>query len=118
MLRETIILLDDKCIPFIIVSLPDLSQHPAEKNVPDTVQQCLQGNSDDTGTPFLNMLPVLHEAGDIATVYLMYYNPDNTGDPNAPGAGAMMYSGDGHLSVYGNLVTARALADLLVENNL
>jgi hypothetical protein len=48
----------------------------------------------------------------------MYYDPRQTPDPNAPGAGAGMYSGDGHLSVYGNLVTGRALAELLMEQNL
>lgn len=118
LLHEMITLLKERNIPLVIVSFPDLSQMPLEKNMPDTVQQFLQRIADDTGTPFLNMLPVLRQAGDIATVYLMYYSPNNTGDPNAPGAGAMMYSGDGHLSVYGNLVTARTLADLLIDTGI
>jgi lysophospholipase L1-like esterase len=116
--KEMAALLKERNIPLVLVAFPDLSEMPLERNMPDVPQQFLTRLTAETDTPFVNMLPVLREAGDIATVYLMYYNPDNTGDPNSPGAGAMMYSGDGHLSVYGNLVTARTIAETLVDAGL
>lgn len=118
LLAEMAALLKERNIPLLLVAFPDLSQHPLEKNMPDVPQQFLKRVTAEQGIYYLDMLPVLREAGDIATVYLMYYNPDNTGDPNAPGAGARMYSGDGHLSVYGNLVTARTLAEVLIQQGL
>ncbi len=117
-LAEMTAALKERNIPLVLVAFPDLSQHPTEKKMPDVPQQFLQRVTGENDILYLDMLPILRQAGDIATVYLMYYNPDNSGDPNAPGAGAMMYSGDGHLSVYGNLVTARTLADLLIQQGL
>jgi hypothetical protein len=118
LLDEMAMALKERNIPLVLVAFPDLMQHPTEKNMPDVPQQFLQRITAENDVFYLDMLPVLRQAGDIATVYLMYYNPDNTGDPNAPGAGSMMYSGDGHLSVYGNLVTARTLADMLIQQGL
>jgi hypothetical protein len=64
------------------------------------------------------MLPVFRSTGDIQSLYLMYYNPAAQPDPAAPDRAVMIYTGDGHPSPYGHLVTARALVDLLIERDL
>lgn len=115
LLRETIVLLADEHIPFVIVVFPDLAQMPAEGGLPDVPQQRLARIAADTETPFLDLLPVFRASGDIQSLYLMYYSDAAPVDPNAPDAAVMTYTGDGHPSPYGHLVAARALAEMLVE---
>jgi lysophospholipase L1-like esterase len=118
LLRETAALLEDAGIPFVIVMFPDLAQMPEEGGLPEVPQQRLGQMADEMGTPFLDLLPVFRGAGDIQSLYLMYYSDSAPVDPNAPDAAVMMYTGDGHPSPYGHLVAARAAAQLLAEQKL
>ena len=115
LLREMIGLLVDEGIPFVIVMFPDLAEFPVDGGLPDVPQQRLARMAEDTGTPFLDLLPVFREAGDIQSLYLMYYSDDAPVNPTAADAAVMMYTGDGHPSAYGHLVAARAIGDWLVE---
>lgn len=117
-LREAFALLRERGIPAVMIAWPDLSQMPAEGAMPDVPQQALARITGDERVPFLDLLPVYREAGDITNLYLMYYNPNAQVDLNAPDAAVQMYSGDGHPSAFGHLVAARALADVLAENRL
>jgi hypothetical protein len=69
-------------------------------------------------TPFLDLLPVFRAAGDIESLYLMHYNSHAEVAPGAPDAPVMIYTGDGHLSPYGHLVTARAVGAMLIMEGL
>ncbi|HEX2908779.1 MAG TPA: GDSL-type esterase/lipase family protein [Phototrophicaceae bacterium] len=117
-LRETLALLAEQNIPVVLVAWPDLSQMPLEGGMPDAPQQMLARVTGDTETPFLNLLPVYRDTGDITNLYLMHYNPNAQVNLDAPDAAVQIYSGDGHPSSYGHLVAARAMADLLAENGL
>lgn len=117
-LREMIALLRERGIPLVITLFPDVAQLPAGSTLPDVPQQALARIAEDTGTPFIDMLPVFREVGDVQSLYLMYYNPNAQIDPNAPDAAIMRYSGDGHPTPYAYLLTGRLLADLLLTQNL
>ncbi|MBI5670064.1 MAG: SGNH/GDSL hydrolase family protein [Chloroflexi bacterium] len=117
-LREAFALLRERGIPAAMIAWPDLSQMPLDGGMPDVPQRALTRITGDEGVPFLDLLPVYREAGDITNLYLMYYNPNAQVDLNAPDAAVQIYSGDGHPSAYGHLVAARALADVLDENRL
>lgn len=118
LLRELVALLHSEGIPLVLVAFPDLSQMPLEGGLPDVPQRFLARITSETGTPYLDMLPVFRQAGDIQSLYLMYHNPVAQMDFNAPDAAVMSYTGDGHPSPYGHLVTARVLVDLLIEQGL
>ncbi len=117
-LRETYALLKERNIPAVMVAFPDLAQMPLEGGVPDAPQRMLARVTADIGMPYLDLLPVFQEAGDIQSLYLMYYKDDAQVDPNAPDAAVMAYTGDGHPSPYSYLVTARVVADLLIQREL
>ncbi|HLV37165.1 MAG TPA: SGNH/GDSL hydrolase family protein [Spirillospora sp.] len=114
-LREMIALLQERQIPLVIVAFPDVAQLPVEGGLPDVPQQMLARIADETGTPFVDLLPVFRELGDIQTLYLLYYNRDAQIDPNAPDAAVLAYSGDGHPTPYAYLETGRLVANLLLE---
>ncbi len=116
LLWETTGLLADEGIPLVIVMFPDLAQLPEEGGLPDTPQTRVAEMAADT--PFLDMLPVFRESGDVESLYLMHYHDGAAVDPDAPDAAVMAYTGDGHLSPYGNLVTARAVAAVLLEQGI
>lgn len=115
---DTVEYLSDEGIPVVLMAFPDLAQMPLEGGLPDYPQQFLTDLTEETKTPYLDLLPVFREKGDIQSLYLMYYNPDAQVDVNAPDAAVQSYTGDGHPSAYGHLVTARALVDLLIEKEL
>lgn len=117
-LREAFALLRERNIPAVMVAWPDLSQMPTEGGMPDVPQRALARITGDTGVPLLDLLPVYREAGDITSLYLMYYNPNAQVNTSAPDAAVQIYSGDGHPSPYGHLVAARAMVDLLVQSKL
>lgn len=117
-LREAFALLKEQNIPAAMVAWPDLSQMPEEGGMPDVPQRALARITADEDVPFLDLLPVYRETGDITNLYLMYYNPNAQVDLNAPDAAVQTYSGDGHPSPYGHLVAARAMADLLAQHKL
>jgi lysophospholipase L1-like esterase len=117
-LRAMIDLLASENIPLVIVLFPDLSQMPEQGGMPTVPQDFFARVTAQTGTPYLDMLPVFRRAGDIQSLYLMYYNPNAQVNPDAPDAAVQIYTGDGHPSPYGHLVTARALADLLFDQGL
>jgi lysophospholipase L1-like esterase len=117
-LREMIALLQERNIPLLIVSFPDVAQLPPESALPDVPQQAIARIANDTGTPYLDMLPVFREVGDVQSMYLMYYNPNAQVNPDAPDAAVMRYSGDGHPTPYAYLLTGRLLADMLLRENM
>ncbi|NWG16023.1 MAG: hypothetical protein HXY41_05250 [Chloroflexi bacterium] len=117
-LRETLALLAERGIPAAMVAWPDLSQIPRDGGLPDAPQRMLARVTAETDTPFLDLLPVYRAAGDIPTLYLMYYDPDAPADPTAPDAAVLRYRGDGHPSAYGHQVAAQAMAELLIQNGL
>jgi hypothetical protein len=101
-----------------MVAFPDLAQMPVPGGLPDVPQQMLARVTADIGMPYLDLLPVFRDAGDIQSLYLMYYKDDAQFDPYAPDAAVMTYTGDGHPSPNGYLVTARAVAALLIARKL
>jgi lysophospholipase L1-like esterase len=117
-LRELIALLQENHIPLVIVLFPDVAQLPPDSRLPDVPQQALARIAAETGTPLLDMLPVFREVGDVQSLYLMYFSPNAQIDPDAPDAAIRRYSGDGHPTPYGYLLTSRLLADLLLSQNL
>lgn len=117
-LRETIALLQERRIPLVIVLFPDVSQLPQKGGLPDVPQQALARIAADTGTPYIDLLPVFREIGDIQSLYLLYYNDDAQVDPSAPDAAVLTYSGDGHPTPYAYLLAGRLIADLLLERDL
>lgn len=117
-LREAFALLKEQNIPAVMIAWPDLSQMPLDGGMPDVPQRALARITDDEDVPFLDLLPVYREVGDITSLYLMYYNPNAQVDLNAPDAAVQIYSGDGHPSAYGHLAAARAMADLLAGYKL
>jgi lysophospholipase L1-like esterase len=116
--NDTVEFLSEQGVPIVLVAFPDLAQMPLEGGLPDYPQQFLSDLTAETKTPYLNLLPIFREKGDIQSLYLMYFNPDAPIDVNAPDAAVQSYTGDGHPSAYGHLVAARALADLLIEQGL
>jgi len=112
-------LLNEQNIPLMWVSFPDLIQLPDDSPYNDAPQQFFQRVADEAGITFVNLLPDFKALdGDIQALYLKYYNRDLPTDPNNPEALTMMFEGDGHLSMYGNLVTARIVAESLIQNGL
>lgn len=116
--RELAALLAAEGIPLILVAFPDLAQLPPEGGLPSVPQAFLARLTADTGTAYLDLLPVYRAVGDVQSLYLMYFDPDQPVDPDAPDAAVMAYVGDGHPSAYGHLIAARALVDLLAAEGL
>jgi lysophospholipase L1-like esterase len=116
--KEAVDLLAQKAIPLVLLAFPDLAELPIQGGLPDYPQQFLAQLTTDVNTPYLDLLPVFRKQGDIQSLYLMYFNPDAQVDPNAPDSAVQSFTGDGHPSAYGHLVTARALADLLITRGL
>ena len=116
--RELLAHLSGRGIPLLLMAFPDLAQLSLNGGLPDRPQQFLAQLTADTGTPYLDLLPIFREQGDIQSLYLMYYNSDAQVDPKAPDAFVQSFTGDGHPSPYGHLVAARTLADLLIELHL
>lgn len=113
--REMVAHLSGRGIPLVLIAFPDLAEMPLSGGLPDRPQQFLAQLTAETGTPYLDLLPVFREQGDIQSLYLMYYNPAAQVDPVAPDAFVQSLTGDGHPSPFGHLVAARALADLLMD---
>ncbi|MEZ4670571.1 MAG: SGNH/GDSL hydrolase family protein [Anaerolineae bacterium] len=116
--REVVSHLSGRGIPVVLMAFPDLAQLPVDSGLPDRPQRFLAQLTADTGTPYLDLLPVYREQGEIQSLYLMYYNSNTQVDPTAPDAFVRSMWGDGHPSPYGHLVAARALANLLMERSL
>ncbi|MBL8153138.1 MAG: SGNH/GDSL hydrolase family protein [Anaerolineae bacterium] len=117
LLGEMAALLGERGIPLVVMMFPDLAQFPPN-GLPDVPQQRITQMTAELGTPFIDLLPIYRAAGDIQSLYLMYYSDSAPVDPNAPDAAVMMYTGDGHPSAYGHLVAARALAERLIALGL
>ncbi len=117
-LRETLALLRERGIPAALVAFPDLAQMPVDGGLPAVPQQMLARVLESEDTPFLDLLPIYRQQGEITSLYLMYYSDSTPRDPNRADAAVMQYAGDGHPSPYGHRVAAWALADLLIERGL
>lgn len=112
-------LLRDEGVPLVWVSFPDLIQLPEESPYSDSPQRFFKRVADQAGIPFIDLLPVFKDmGGDIQSLYLKYYDSSLPVDPNNPEHDTMMFEGDGHLSMYGNLVSARVIADVLIQEGL
>lgn len=101
-------------IPLLLVAYPDLMQVPEDNGIGTAPQDFLARLTDELGIAYLDLLPVYRAAGDVQSLYLMYYR-DKTIDYGKPDFATMAYYGDGHPSMYGHLVAARAIADTLAE---
>lgn len=118
LLGEMVDVLADNDIPFAMLLFPDLAQLPEHGGLPAHPQSVLAELAQTRAVPFLDMLPVYREYGDIQSLYLMHYNKKAEVDPNAPDAAVAPYMGDGHPSPHGHLLAARTLADMLIANGL
>lgn len=118
LLEEMALLLEEQDIPFAMILFPDLAQLPDRGGLSTHPQTVLAELAADRDIPFLDMLPVYREYGDIQSLYLMHYNKKAEVDPNAPDAAVAPYMGDGHPSPHGHLLAARTLADMLIANGL
>lgn len=118
LLEEMARLLEEQDIPFAMILFPDLAQLPDRGGLSTHPQTVLAELAADRDIPFLDMLPVYREYGDIQSLYLMHYNKKAEVDPNAPDAAVAPYMGDGHPSPHGHLLAARTLADMLIANGL
>jgi lysophospholipase L1-like esterase len=116
--NELVTLLNENNIPLVLMAFPDVSQVVMGDVFTDVPQQFLARVTEETNVPYLDLLPVLREAGDIEETYLMYYDARRTVDPNSLELTGHGYTGDGHPSPYGYLVAARTLADFLVQNGV
>lgn len=105
-------------IPLVVVLFPDLAQLPTTGGLPDVPQRFFAQLTAETGATYVDLLPIFRQIGDISSLYLMYYDPSAPINPDAPDAAVMAYVGDGHLSSYGNIVAARAVADVLLTSIL
>jgi lysophospholipase L1-like esterase len=115
---ELAALLAARGIPLVLLAFPDVSQMVMPERFPDAPQQFLARVTGEANVPFLDLLPVLREAGSIEDTYLMYFDARRAVDTNSLDLSAHGYSGDGHPSPYGYLVTGRALADFLVAQGI
>jgi lysophospholipase L1-like esterase len=117
-LRKTIRLLDEAGIPFLIVIIPGYSQIP-ENAYPAIFQQFVACIAADTGTPYVDLLPIFKRKGSIETLYLLRYDPTLPLDENNPlWPARSRYKGNGHLSRYGNEILAEAVAEWIVARGL
>jgi lysophospholipase L1-like esterase len=116
--HELVALLAENNIPLVVMAFPDVSQVVMGDVFTDVPQQFLARVTEETNVPYLDLLPVLRDAGDIEETYLMYYDARRTVDPNSLELTGHGYSGDGHPSPYGYLVAARALSDFLTQNGI
>jgi lysophospholipase L1-like esterase len=112
-------LLQERGVPLVWVSFPDLIQLPQGSPYSDAPQRFFQRTAEANGVTFVDMLPVFQSLeGDIQALYLKHYNRDLPIDPNNPEYLTMGFEGDGHLSMYGNLITARTVAQTLIAREL
>lgn len=109
--------LNERDILLVVVLFPDLNQFPIEGGMPTRPQEFFARLTDEFDVPFVDMLPIFREVGDIQSLYLMYYDLDKAVNANAPDAAVQPYTGDGHLSMFGHLVTARALARVITAED-
>lgn len=112
-LRDMAALLAERNVPLVLVAFPDLNQFPPEGGMPTEPQAFLRSLTAELGIAYLDLLPIFREAGDIQSLYLMYHDRDKPVNASAPDAAVQPYTGDGHLSMYGHLVTARAVAQVI-----
>ncbi|NWF70470.1 MAG: hypothetical protein HXY40_15385 [Chloroflexi bacterium] len=115
---ELVRLLQEHNIPLVLIAFPDVAQLGMPEVFGPIPQQFLAQLTSDAGIPYLDLLPVLRDGGDIEETYLMYYDARRSFDPNALEMTGRGYSGDGHPSAFGYLLAARALADFLLANQL
>jgi lysophospholipase L1-like esterase len=115
-LRAIAQLLRQEGIGLLLVAWPDLAQVPPDNGMGDAPQRFLARLTAELGVEYLDLLPVYRQAGDVQSLYLMYYR-DKVIDYGKPDFATMAYWGDGHPSMYGHLVAARAIAQRLSEGD-
>jgi len=104
--RETVALLKDKSIPFAAFYIP--SAEALDGGAQPTVEPVVRRLAGETGTPYLDLTPILQREPDPAErLYLMQKDP-KTGH----------LTGNGHLSREGNAAVADAVGKWLVEAGL
>jgi len=101
--QELVTLLRENNIPLVLMAFPDVSQLVMGDVFPDVPQQFLARVTQNADVPYLDLLPVLQDAGDIEETYLMYYDARRTVDPNSMELTGHGYYGDGHPSPFGYL---------------
>lgn len=116
-LRAIAELLRQEDIPLLLVAWPDLLQLPPDNGMGDAPQRFLAQLTAELGVEYLDLLPIYRLAGDVQSLYLMYHH-DKLIDHGKPDFATMAFWGDGHPSMYGHLVAARAIAQRLSDANL
>jgi len=115
-LRAIAEMLRQESIPLLLVAYPDLAQLPPDNGMGDAPQRFLASLTAELGVDYLDLLPIYRQGGDVQSLYLMYYR-DQVVDYGKPDFATMAYWGDGHPSMAGHLLAARAIAQHLSEAN-
>lgn len=113
-LRETIAMLDEAGIPLLLIAIPGPGQL-VRYGYSDRPQRFLAQIVSETGTPYLDLLPIFKSEGDVQSLYLLQYDPSVPIDPTHPTVPEHRWLGNGHLSRYGYYVIANAIADWIVH---
>jgi lysophospholipase L1-like esterase len=111
-LRDVITLLNEAQVPLLLVLFPEFQQVLASGD-PDTPQVDLKRIAHETHTPVVDLLPVFRR--ELPEGLYLIRRADHGGynrDVTASGRGES-WSGNGHLSRYGNYVAAQAIASHL-----
>jgi lysophospholipase L1-like esterase len=104
--RETVALLKDKSIPFAVFYIPHAEA--LDGSLVATVQPVVRRLAEETGTPYLDLTPILQRLPDPAQrLYLMQKDPKS---------GQLM--GNGHLSREGHAAVADAVVEWLTGSGL
>ncbi|MCS6837091.1 MAG: SGNH/GDSL hydrolase family protein [Anaerolineae bacterium] len=116
-LRAIAELLRQEGIALLLVAWPDLAQLPPDNGMGDAPQRFLARLTTELGVAYLDLLPIYRQVGDVQSLYLMYYR-DKLIDYGKPDFATMAFWGDGHPSMYGHLMAARAIAQRLSDADL
>lgn len=118
LLKETIGLLKTANVPLLIVAFPEFMQLPM-RGYPDLPQAFVKRIATVLEAPYLDLLPVLRQAGTIETTYLLRYDPARARDETDRFfPERTQYVGNGHMSRFGYFVAARTIAGIIWGKSL
>jgi len=99
----------------LVVAFPEFVQ--LAEGTPDLPQRFLEGLCREHGVPYLDLLPVYRTVGSAEQLYLLASEPTDGPESTKPGV-ATAVTGNGHLSRFGQLQSARAIATFLETRGL
>lgn len=117
LLIEFIDLVNKSGSKLIIVGFPDYRQMPIG-GYPDSNLRLVEEIAKHKQIPFLNLLQIFRDSGNIENLYLRYVNSNIPigEDPFFPEV--TNYEGDSHLSRYGNQIASDAIVTFLETNKI